>query len=301
MVISYSTIISEIANLEKVSFSGNEQGCIGGFCSITNLKENCITWVKRIDSETTQLLREVKGLLIVSQSIIPEVDADFLLTDNPKKVFFEILNHFWGEENKPYIGKTSIVKGQLGENVIIGEHCFIDEGVIIGEGSILEHNIVLKSGTSIGKECIIHSGVVIGTDGFGFFKNDDDSWGKVPHFGGVIIGNCVEIGANTCIDRGTIENTEIGDNVKIDNLCHIAHNVKIQENSLVIAGAIICGSAYLGKNAYIAPGGIVRNQCKLGENSFVGLGGVVVNDVGKNVLVAGVPAKKIRDIQPGEK
>ncbi|MFG6376999.1 MAG: hypothetical protein K1W19_01530 [Lachnospiraceae bacterium] len=123
----------------------------------------------------------------------------------------------------------------------------------------------------------------------------------MKHFGGVIIGDNVEIGANACIDRGTIDYTYIGNNVKIDNLVHVAHNVQIQQNSMLVAGAIICGSADLKKGSYIAPGGIVKNQKKVGEGAFVGMGAVVMQDVPEYTVVAGIQARGIRKIEKNEK
>lgn len=147
----------------------------------------------------------------------------------------------------------------------------------------------------IGCNTIIHSGVVIGTDGFGYFDNEDGLHEKVEHFGGVSIGDNVEIGANTCIDRGTLDDTYIGNNVKIDNLCHIAHNVTIEENSMVIALSMLGGSSTLKKNVYIAPGVMVMNQVTIGERSLAGMGAVVIKDVQNNKVVIGVPAKELRE------
>ena len=113
----------------------------------------------------------------------------------------------------------------------------------------------------------------------------------VRHFGGVSIGDEVMIGANTCIARGTIDDTSIGNGSKIDTLCHIAHNVTIGKNVTLIAGSIIYGSVTLGDNSYIATG-IVKNQHKIEKNAFVGMGSVVVKDVPDGATVYGVPARE---------
>ena len=100
----------------------------------------------------------------------------------------------------------------------------------------------------------------------------------------------MDIGANTCIDRGLLTDTVIGNNVKIDNLCHIAHNVTIDDNCLIVAGSIVCGSVHIGRNGYLASN-IIRNQCTIGEDAFVGLGAVVVKDVAPGRTVIGNPAR----------
>lgn len=173
--------------------------------------------------------------------------------------------------------------------------------VKIGANTVIENNVSISNNVIIGAECMIHSGAVIGADGFGFAFDADGLPVKVEHFGGVIIGNRVEIGANTCIDRGTIDNTIIHSDVKIDNLVHIAHNVVLLKGAVVVAGAVICGSAQLGENSYVAPGGIVRNQLLVGDHAFVGLGAVVTKPVSEYSVVAGVPAKEIRKVKQGDK
>jgi UDP-3-O-[3-hydroxymyristoyl] glucosamine N-acyltransferase len=115
----------------------------------------------------------------------------------------------------------------------------------------------------------------------------------VPDYGGVSIGNRVEIGANTCVDRGTLNDTILEDDVKIDNLVHIAHNAIIKKRAYIIAGSIIQGSVTICEDAYIAPGAIIMNQKTVGRNSLIGMGAVVNKDVTENIVVTGYPAKEI--------
>ena len=116
-----------------------------------------------------------------------------------------------------------------------------------------------------------------------------------------MLGNNVDIGANTCIDRGTIEDTIIGDYSKIDNLCHIAHNVVIESNVFVIAQSMIGGSVLLKNDSYVAPGSIIMNQITIGNSSLVGMGAVVTKDVEDEKVVAGIPAKVIRERKKSDK
>lgn len=140
---------------------------------------------------------------------------------------------------------------QLGEGVSIGAGCVIETGVHIGSNSRLAANVTVLHECQIGQQAVIHSGVVIGGDGFGQ-ANDQGVWLKIPQIGHVIIGDDVEIGANTTIDRGTIEDTVIGDNVKLDNLIQVAHNVHIDAHTVVAAGTGIAGSTRIGKHCTIA-------------------------------------------------
>jgi len=136
---------------------------------------------------------------------------------------------------------------QIGSNVCIGANSYIGEGSVLGENTIIYANVSIYHGVIIGSFCILHSGSVIGSDGFGY-ANDGGNWIKIPQSGGVKISDNVEIGANACVDRGALEDTVISKGVKIDNLCHIAHNVEVGENTAMAAYTGIAGSSKIGKS-----------------------------------------------------
>lgn len=287
-----------------IQFEGDKNLVIEGFCSCNIPKSKNISWVKDITENCLESFLEKEDCLIVAKKgcLIDKKSFSYIITGEPKAVFFSILDYFWGDKKTTQLAATAIIKTKkIAQNVSIGEHCFIDEDVSIGEGTIIDTNVTILHHVEIGKNCIIHAGTVIGVDGYGYFVNENGNPEKVKHFGGVVIGDNVEIGANACIDRGTIDYTYIGNNVKIDNLVHIAHNVQIQENSMLTAGVIICGSAGLEKGSYIAPGGIVKNQKIVGEGAFVGMGAVVMQDVPEHTVVAGIQARGIRKIEKNEK
>ena len=281
---------------QKYNYIGDKEFLVKGFCSLNNLQDGCITWLKKPE-KIHELEGKEKNILIVtlaSESSFLK-NGNYIICDDPKKTFFSILNQFYKVKSDTGIAKNSIIKTKdIGKNVVIGFGCYIDEKVELEDGVIIGNNVLIECPTHIGKNSIVHSGVVIGTDGFGYYENGKQ-FEKVPHFGGVRIGENVEIGANTCIDRGTLDDTYIGDGTKIDNLCHIAHNVQIGKNCLVIACSLLGGSCHLKDNVYIAPGAIVKNQIDISDNSLVGMGAVVIKDIDANQVVAGVPARVIRN------
>jgi len=289
----------EQANL-KFKYEGDSQLEIQGFSPISQIKSKTITWIKKIEDIEGYDFTKVEGILVVCNEFDCQKykDVSFIFCEDPKELFFSILKEFFKQkEYKDYISPKSVVETKhIGKGVYIGHNSFVGEDVTIGDNVVIKNNVTIEGKVTIGKNTIIHSGVVIGTDGYGYFQDSEGKNQKVPHYGGVVIGEDVEIGANTCIDRGTLGDTLIGNNVKIDNLCHIAHNVVIKENCSVIAMSVIAGSVVLEKNAYIAPGVIVKNQLTVGENSLVGLGAVVLKDVEKNKVMAGVPAKVIKEL-----
>jgi UDP-3-O-[3-hydroxymyristoyl] glucosamine N-acyltransferase len=220
---------------------------------------------------------------------------------NPKKDMIDAINHFFPEkEIVPYVNSTAVIHKscKLGKNLRIGPNAVIEEDVVIGDGCVIEANAVIKKGTILGKNVRIKSCSVIGGNGFGYDKDEDESSYKfLPHFGRVIIEDDVDIGSNTCIDKGSLSDTIIRKGVKIDNLVHIAHNVDIGENTLVIACSMVAGSVTIGENSWIAPAASIRNGLKIGKNCTVGLGSVLTNDIGDNSTVLGVPAVDIDDFK----
>ncbi|WP_018609738.1 UDP-3-O-(3-hydroxymyristoyl)glucosamine N-acyltransferase [Uliginosibacterium gangwonense] len=135
----------------------------------------------------------------------------------------------------------------IGEGVVIGPGCVIERGVRIGAGSFLHPNVTIRHDCIVGERCVFQPGAVIGADGFGFARRADGSWEKIPQIGRVLIGDDVEIGANSTIDRGALDDTIIESGVKLDNLVHIAHNCQVGENSAIAAMSGVAGSTKLGK------------------------------------------------------
>lgn len=276
------TTISEIITyLHTANFNaqycGDEKVFITSFSNISDLQDNTIAWIKNkkyLTEDVISALKQHQSVIIVCPWKIEEI-SNCIVTDSPKGVFFSILNKFFKERKcKGISGRAIVETDKIGNNVTIGPGCYICHDVEIADDVILHANVVIDCPCKIGKGTEIFAGVVIGSDGFGYYHHDDIPQ-RVPHFGGVIIGNNVDIGANTTIDRGTLEDTIIDDNVKIDNLCQIGHNVHIQNNSFIIAGTILCGSVKIGKNSYVAPGAVIKNQVIMGDNCFLGMNSVL--------------------------
>lgn len=157
------------------------------------------------------------------------------------------------------IGANAVIESGvvLGDGVVIGAGCFIGKGARLGANSRLWANVTLYHRVELGERCLVQSGAVIGGDGFGYANNKGE-WVKIPQLGTVIIGNRVEIGAGTTIDRGALGDTCIADNVIIDNLCQIAHNVSIGYGTAVAGGTVMAGSLKVGKYCIIG-GAVVIN------------------------------------------
>lgn len=166
--------------------------------------------------------------------------------------------------------------------------------VCIGEGTEIEPGVTFLGKVRIGRNCRIREGTVIGSKGFSWGFDEDGTPTEIVHIGGVTIGDNVEIGALNAIARGTVNDTVIGNFVKTDNLCHIAHNCSIGDNTILTVGVLLSGSVKIGKNCWIGPNTCVKNKLKIGDSVLVGIGSVVINDVEDGTVVAGNPAKFMR-------
>lgn len=182
-------------------------------------------------------------------------------------------------------------KTEIGEDVVIGPGSVIESGAKIGSGTYIKANVTICKHVSIGQNAIIHSGVVIGADGFGI-ANDNGKWIKVPQLGSVEIGNDVEIGANTTIDRGALDNTIIGNGVKLDNQIQIAHNVTIGDHT-VIAGCVgIAGSTHIGKYCAIGGGTGIAGHLSIADGvQLTGMSMVTKSIKKAGSYSSGIPAE----------
>ena len=292
------TAIDCIRYLESKSydicFTGNAECEVYSISNLENIVPHSICWIKtkrNITSEIIENIRAAKEVLVVTPIEIEGLNC--IITSYPKGVFFDILNHFFYKKKANQISdKAIILTKELGKNVNIGANCYIGEDVTIGDNTIIHPNVSIICPCVIGESCEIFPGVVIGADGFGYYFEGNTPY-REKHFMGVKIGNHVDIGANTCIDRGLITDTVIMDHVKIDNLCHISHNVVIEENCLVIAGTVICGSAKIRRNSYLAPASVVLDHVVIEEKAKVGANSLAINEVKSGTTVFGVPGKNI--------
>ena len=239
---------------------------------------------------------------LADKELINSIEGmSFIFSDNPKADLLLFCKKFLGFDQK--IEKTEIhssvsiaESAVLGKNIIVSTNVMIGDKVEIGDNCKIGSNTVIESNTILGDNVEIGSNSVIGGIGFGYAQDElTKQYERFPHYGRVIIHNNVSIGNNTCIDRGSLSDTIMHDGVKIDNLVHIAHNVKIGKNTLIIANAMIAGSVIIGENCWIAPSSCIRNGITIGDNVTVGLASTVTKNIGSNQTVMGSPAVSIKD------
>ena len=189
------------------------------------------------------------------------------------------------------VGANAVIESGvvLGDNVVIGAGCFIGKDTHIGAGSRLWANVSVYHEIVIGQNCLIQSGTVIGADGFGY-ANDRGNWIKIPQLGSVHIGDRVEIGACTTIDRGALDNTIIGNGVIIDNQCQIAHNVVIGDNTAVAGGVIMAGSLKVGRYCMIGGASVINGHMEICDKvTITGMGMVMRPITEPGLYSSGIP------------
>lgn len=305
---SMTVSIAEIADLVQGRVVGDPDLMITGVAPFEQAGAHDISV-----AGNAKLLKKIDdcnaaAMIVPKQIEIPQ--RNLVQVDHPMVAFAKVLQLFQppvqpldGIHPRAEIGRE-FKHGQnisigpqvaIGHHVTVGNQVWLHPGVVIGDqvtvgnDVIIHPNVTIQAGTIIGSRVIIHSGTVIGSDGFGFAP-DGTTYHKIPHRGIVQIDDDVEIGANNAIDRGTFGKTHIGQGVKTDNLVHVAHNVTVGENTVLVAQVGISGSVTIGKNAVLAGQAGVAGHLTIGDHATVG----PQTGVGKSVpdgriVSAGIP------------
>ena len=272
--------IKEFFETEQIEYNyqGAQDITVDGFSSLKKYRVGTLTWAKTEDNYLADGQNRLLTLLIAQEGI-PAAGNVFFCKQS-KRAFFSALQHFWGESNKCGVErKDSCIEtgAQIAANAQIGYGCYICAKAVIEDGVVLGNNVSIEGRVHIGAGTHIGSNTVIGSSGFGIYRDSEGHNHRARHYGGVWIGQGVDIGDNCVINRGTIDDTVIGNYVAIDSLRIIPHNVEIGDNCTIIGG--ICGSCVIGEDSYIAPGAIVKNQVKVGAHCMVNLNVLLTDDL----------------------
>ena len=262
---------------------------------ITELDKNTkdtINWTNRPDIDWGK----IDSAILISPKNTetpPNCKTQVLKVERPREVFTKILRNFFEDITVKGISPNASIGNNCGidADVHIGHNCVVGDNVSIGSGTTLDHGVIIHANTKIGRGCMLNSGCIIGGHGFGYEKIGHQ-YERIPHLGNVIIEDRVEVGALTCINRGTLGSTRIKSGVKIDDSSFVAHNVVVGLNTIICSHVVICGSVTIGDNSWIAPGVMVRDGLEIGERAVLGMGSIVTKSVESGTTVFGNPARK---------
>ena len=235
-------------------------------------------------------------VLITTDEIKNKINVPIISSENPRLDFQRVAMEFFTEDEfSPGVHKTAIIeKGStIGKDVYIGPHCYIGNSVKIGDKTKVLANTCIYGKTQIGSNSVILSNTTIGSEGFSFYFTGNEFFHS-PHFGSILIGDNVWIGANCTVEKSQIDQTIIEDHVKIDDLVHIGHNSITKKYTQITAGSIISGRVKIGRSCWIAPNSVVDPGCEIGDDCFVGTSSLVRSNFPENSVIVGSPAKFLK-------
>lgn len=295
------TIKQILDKINYIKYVGDELISIEKIVPLNDINSisNAISWCSDKNSKVLDTI-DSNSIIIVSDKIASFGNLkNYIIVNNPRRAFQNILTLFFMEKREIGISSTAKISEDvsIGKNVYIGENVIIEKNCKIGDYAVILHNTSILKDTIVGNNVTIGCNNTIGGIGFGYEKNENGDFELIPHIGNVIIKDNVDIGNNTCIDRAVLGSTILEDNVKVDNLVHIAHGVKVGRNSVIIANAMVAGSVNIGENSWVAPSSSILNKRDVGSNALVGMGAVVTKNVEDYAIVAGNPSKFIRSLK----
>ena len=278
------TTVAEIVARLGGELVGDASLAIDRIATLQSATPRCIAFLAN-PRYRTQLAITQAACVIVAPALAADAAARgaVIVTSDPY-LYYARLSQWWGETARAGqatgVHPSAVVEpdARIGSGVTVGALSYIGAGAVIGACTRIAARVVVGEGCRVGERCILHPGVVIGADGFGFAPHDG-RWEKIEQLGAVLIGNDVEIGANTCIDRGALDDTVIEDGVKLDNLIQVGHNVRIGAHSALAGCVGIAGSARIGAHCTLGGGAIVLGHLELADHVHITAASVVSRSI----------------------
>ena len=277
--------LGDVADLLGAELRGDAGTCVSGIATLQNAAEGDISFLS--NSRYQRYLQETGATaVLITRELAEQCPVSALVLDDPY-CGFALLSHYFDPEPRPgagihasavvaedaevspsaWVGPNAVIeeKVRIGDNVRVGSGSVVGARSQIGEGSVLAANVSIYHDVRIGARCRISSGAAIGSDGFGY-AHAGTHWERIAQIGGVWLGDDVDVGANTCIDRGALDDTVVGNGVKLDNMIQISHNVVIGDNTIMAGHAGVAGSTHVGRNCVFGGAAAVSGHLEIADN-----------------------------------
>lgn len=313
--------LADVAAAVGGTVVGDPEKLLSGIAPLDRAQEGDISFLA-VAKYAKELVTSTAGAVLVTPALAtsPGRCTDRIVVARPHEAMLALLPHFHPAPVPPFtgvhpsavvapdaeLGPGSCVEAfaligagaKIGKGSWIGPHSVVSAGVVVGPASRLVSQVTLYPGVTIGARTVLHAGVRIGSDGFGYvFQGGVHQ--KIPHVGTCVIGNDVEIGANSTVDRGSLDATEIGDGSKLDNLVHVGHNVRIGRLCLLMAGVAIAGSVRIGDGVVMAGQVGIGGHVTIGDKATLAARAGVISDVPAGETWGGFPARPHKDVLRG--
>jgi UDP-3-O-[3-hydroxymyristoyl] glucosamine N-acyltransferase len=293
--------------LSRIGISYTLEGTaskVTGVSSLEEATEDDLSFCSHKGRDAVLSISKSNAALILCSSdlqgvvdIAAKPSQGLIFVENPRLAFIKAVNHMQNEAIERKISPHALISktAKIGSNCRIDDLSVIGDNCSIGDNTIIYDRVSLVRNCKIGRNCTIQSGVTMGFDGFAYERLPNGELEKFPHLKGVVIGDNVEVSSSCLIARGSLSDTVIGDGTKLDAAVYVAHNVKIGRNCLLTGGARLGGTVRIGEQCWIGLNCTIKQKVRIGNNAIVAAGAVVLRDVTDGDVVAGVPAKSIKD------
>lgn len=300
--------LAHLLNARVVGGEGTETIDVTGVAGIEEAGAGQITFVA--NPKYASLAHTTKAAAVLVTEDFPAISVATLRTSNPYLAFARAIEIFYQPPAYPAgIHSTAVIHptAALGRDCHVGAYVVVEANVTLGDDSVLLPHVVIypnvrigthffahahavvREGCQLGDHVTLQNGAVIGADGFGFAKDAENRWHKIPQSGPAVLEDAVEVQANACIDRASVGETRIGRGVKIDNLVQVAHGCTVGENTLLCAQVGLAGSSHLGRNVILAGQSAVAGHCSIGDGAVLTAQSAVSHDVAAGKIMSGSP------------